>query len=61
MKGYAIGYQEQDGKFRYFLYTCKFLSVRDEIDVNFYDELKRIFTIAGKNNGPRDGIYFDCI
>jgi hypothetical protein len=61
MKGYAIGYQEQDGKYRFFIYTCKFLSERKEIDEDFYEELKRVFTIAGNKNNSRGGIYFDCI
>ena len=61
MKDYAIGYQEQDGKYRFFLYTCRFLSERKEINEDFYEELKGIFNIAGNKNNSREGIYFDGI
>jgi hypothetical protein len=37
------------------------LSTRKEIDLDFFDELKMTFQIAGKNNNSRSGIYFDCI
>lgn len=65
MKIYAIEYQkditEEGEKTRFFIVTCKFLSERQEVDEEFYFELKKTFTIRGKNNGPRAGIYFDCI
>lgn len=61
MKIYAIEYQRDDEKTRFFIVTCKFLSEREEVKEDFYFELKKTFHIAGKNNGPRGGIYFDCI
>jgi hypothetical protein len=65
MKIYAIEYQRDivdEGEIlRFFIVTCKFLSTRKEIDLDFFDELKMTFQIAGKNNNSRSGIYFDCI
>lgn len=65
MKIYAIEYQkqilEEGEKIRFFIITCKFLSERQEVAEDFYLELKKTFTIRGKNNGPLAGIYFDSI
>lgn len=59
MKFYAIGYSHINGKYRYFGYTCKFLSERTEITEDFYDGIRINFPVAGNKNDARMGIYFD--
>jgi len=66
MKFYAIEYQvNQLGNhvesIKYYAFTCKFLSERIEIDSDFYEELRKVFNIAGKNNNHSQGIYFKTI
>lgn len=61
MKIYGLQYQNINGTYQYFMFTCKFLSVREKIDSELYEEMKKVFKIAGKNNSYLSGIYFDCI
>lgn len=58
MKIYAIGYEQIDGVFKFYIYTCKFLSERMEIDKEFYQELKKRHPLAHKGNKTISGMYF---
>lgn len=58
MKFYAIAYELIDSKYRFYAVTSKFLDQRMPISEDFYEELKKTFTLAGKNNKSISGIYF---
>lgn len=64
MKIYAIGWQKDQlgheiEKMRYFIYTSKFFEEREEINQDFYEELKKTFTLSNKMNNSRSGMYFN--
>lgn len=66
MKIYAIGYQEHvndngETVMKFEIYTDKFLSTRQYISKDFYEELKKIFKIACNKNSYKSGMYFDTI
>jgi len=58
MKFYAIGYEQIDGIFTFYGYTCKFFSERVAIDKGFYKEIKKSFPMAGRNNKTISGMYY---
>ena len=58
MKIYAIGFEQIDGIYKFYIYTDTFISERQEIDKDFYQELKKRFTLAHKNNKTISGMYF---
>lgn len=58
MRFYAIGYEQIGDTFKFYAYTCKFLSERREVDSDSYFEIKSSFPMAGKNNKTLSGIYF---
>lgn len=54
---HAVGYEEINGKYHYFAYTCRFFSERVEISESTYEDFRKVFRVSGTKNTYLTGIY----
>lgn len=60
MKIYAIEVIKTDSGLKYYVYTCKFLSTRQQVDADLFESMREVFTVPNKNNNSYASMYFDA-